>query len=177
MWTFYADAPAELSCARYFSSATSAEPQRTPIQLEWTGPRSLSVVIDGLLTWNMEMSSTPATRFMSATGAMMPASVWRSKSVLGAMGHVAGPMLGVGRVRLTGLMPNGQNFMVGPRLIWSVAQSTARLGGVDFGEPGPLPEQARLADFWLPQSGIFAVGTAHVENFDPARHAKPVSVH
>ena len=55
-------------------------------------------------------------------------------------------------------------------MIWSVADSTAVVNGVDLGQPGPLPEQARLGDFWLPQRGIFSVGETSLEDFDPSRH-------
>jgi hypothetical protein len=30
--------------------------------------------------------------------------------------------------------------------------------GVDLGEIGPAPEQARLRDFWIPQRGVGVVG-------------------
>jgi hypothetical protein len=30
--------------------------------------------------------------------------------------------------------------------------------------------QARLADFWIPQRGLFAVGRAFLEPLDAARH-------
>jgi hypothetical protein len=36
--------------------------------------------------------------------------------------------------------------------------------------PGPLPHQDRLGDFWLPQRGLFAVGTARFDTYDPTRH-------
>jgi hypothetical protein len=32
--------------------------------------------------------------------------------------------------------------------------------GVDLGEMGPAPEQALLADFAIPQRGVFVVGRA-----------------
>jgi hypothetical protein len=53
-----------------------------------------------------------------------------------------------------------------------IADSTAVLDGVDLGPPGPLPEQTRLGDFWLPQGGIFAVGESSYEEFDPKRHQR-----
>jgi len=34
------------------------------------------------------------------------------------------------------------------------------LDGTDLGKPGPLPSQEALADFSLPQRGVFAVGEA-----------------
>jgi ABC-type transporter Mla subunit MlaD len=40
----------------------------------------------------------------------------------------------------------------------------------NIGEPGPLPEQAHLGDFWIPQRGLFVIGRAFFEPLDPARH-------
>jgi hypothetical protein len=37
----------------------------------------------------------------------------------------------------------------------------------------PLEEQSRLGDFWMPQRGIFYVGEARFESFDPLRHLAP----
>jgi hypothetical protein len=66
--------------------------------------------------------------------------------------------------------PNGQHFQAAPRLLWAVTNSTALVGGHDIGPPGPLPHQDRLGDFWLPQRGLFAVGTARFDTYDPTRH-------
>jgi hypothetical protein len=40
----------------------------------------------------------------------------------------------------------------------TVSEATVR--GVDLGEIGPAPEQARLRDFAIPQRGVFVVGRA-----------------
>ena len=60
-------------------------------------------------------------------------------------------------------------------MMWAVTASEARLRGTDLGIPGPLPHQDRLRDFWLPQRGLFAVGNAEFEAFDPARHRAVLS--
>ncbi|AQA22313.1 hypothetical protein BTZ20_3315 [Rhodococcus sp. MTM3W5.2] len=48
-------------------------------------------------------------------------------------------------------------------MLWTVDQSRATIDGVDLGPPGPLPEQAHLGDFWIPQKGMFVVGEAYFE--------------
>jgi hypothetical protein len=63
-------------------------------------------------------------------------------------------------VRLTGLTPNGQRFVANPLMMWVATNSTATVRGVDLGEMGPAPEQARLRDFAIPQRGMFVVGRA-----------------
>jgi len=49
-WTFYADAPAEVSCARYFGATSPGGAERVPIDVTWTGPRSLRVTVPDRLS-------------------------------------------------------------------------------------------------------------------------------
>ncbi|MCI4674070.1 methyltransferase family protein [Candidatus Mycolicibacterium alkanivorans] len=49
VWTFYATTPGPLSCARYFSSATPAEPVQCDIEASWPRAWSLAVSIAGVL--------------------------------------------------------------------------------------------------------------------------------
>ncbi len=60
--------------------------------------------------------------------------------------------------------------MSNPRLIWAIKESTAVVGGEDLGSVGPIPEQARLGDFWIPQRGIFAFGASFFQPLDPTLH-------
>ena len=46
-WTFYATTPAELSCSRYFSSATTVPAAQCDITMTWTSPWSLAITIPG----------------------------------------------------------------------------------------------------------------------------------
>jgi hypothetical protein len=81
------------------------------------------------------------------------------------MARVAGTALRAGRVRLTGLTPNGQRFVANPLTVWVATDSKATVRGVDLGEMGPAAEQARLRDFAIPQRGMFVVG--HTMFTDP----------
>jgi hypothetical protein len=165
-WTFYQDQPAELACTRYFG-AEVAEIHEGPIEIDWTGPRRFEVrTAGGDLHWTMEVESTPVTRFFNGVGSVLPASAWHSRTVLNAMSRVAGLALQAGRVQLVGLAPNGQQFVANPLVIWVANQSTATIGGTDLGEIGPIPEQAHLRDFAIPQRGIFVVGRAFFRDTD-----------
>ncbi len=93
----------------------------------------------------------------------MPNRLWRSRSVLSLVGHRAGRVLGAGQARLSGQTSNGQQFDANPLRIWCVTDSTAVVEGEDLGPVGPLAEQARMADFYFPQRGIFAIGRVFVE--------------
>jgi hypothetical protein len=177
-WTVYSTAEPQLSCPRYLSAAMSGPPVTTPIDVTWLSDTQVRIYIDDVLDWTVEAESTTATRMMTAMGRRMPASAWTNRVVLAAMGRVAGPMLSAGRMRLRGLLPNGQEFVAAPRRIWAITASAATLRGEDFGPIGPLRKQDRLGDFWLPQAGIFfADGVGRFESFDSARHTGVVGDH
>lgn len=161
-WTMAADTTADRSCARYFGSAVDDAPE-APVHIEWTGPAVFTVTVPGALEWHVELGRTAATAAMSAVGGVLPGVLWRSDAVLGAMARAAGPLLGVGRVGLRGVVPNGHRFRASPRWLWAVTASRAVVGGDDVGPPGPLPVQQRLGDFWLPQRGIFAIGETSMD--------------
>ena len=177
-WTLYADVPAEFSCARYFGAAFAGGVHLAAVDVTWTAPWSLRVSVPDVLAWEVHIAATAATRLMTGAGRLLPGPGWDSDLVLGAMGRVAGPVLRAGRVGLEGSVPNGQHFRFAPRLVWAVTDSLAVVGGDDIGPPGPLARQDHLGDFWLPQRGIFAAGTARFDTYDPASHlpAKPARV-
>jgi hypothetical protein len=174
-WPFYSSIEPLLGCTRYFGSALTAVEQ-CDIQIQWAGPRRLSVVIGAdTLRWDVDIAPTPVTQVVNAASTLVPDSWWRYPRFLKVMQAVAGPALRLGRVGLRGDVPNGQWFQTTPRLIWSVPVSEAVLRGVDLGLVGPLRDQARLGDFWLPQRGVFFITQAFVEPFDPACHLSVAS--
>jgi hypothetical protein len=170
VWTFYATGPGELSCSRYFSSATPNDAVRCDIDVAWVTPWSLFIGIAGLLEWHLDLGTTVSTRVMSAVAPRLPGGAWTNRLALGALSRVAGPMMGAGRVRLSGRAPNGQRFMIAPKGFWAVTRSRAVWRGEDLGPVAPLRPQARLADFWAPQRGLFVTGGGRLETFDPSRH-------
>ncbi|MGW1739683.1 hypothetical protein ACWCPQ_12820 [Nocardia sp. NPDC001965] len=161
-WVIYSSVAPEASCARYYGSAL-ADARVANIAVTWTGPYALTVEIPGKLEWDIELGRSPATAAMTGLGSVLPAALWRNPTVLSVMSRVAGPALGVGRVRLRGTTPNGQWFRTNPRMLWTVDHTAARIDGVDIGPAGPLAEQTGLGDFRLPQRGVFAVGEAYFE--------------
>ncbi|MFG1930051.1 hypothetical protein ACGFK1_05270 [Mycobacterium sp. NPDC048908] len=170
VWTFYATTPGPQSCSRYFSSVTPVDPVVCDITAAWTSPWTLHVSVAGLLDWRVDVKSTWSTRLMSIVGGHLPSAAWTSRRTLRAMGHLVGPLLGVGRLRLTGNLPNGQEFRIAPKRVWAVADSTAVVNGEDLGPVGPHPVQGNLADFHLPQRGICVVAQGRFEPFDIGRH-------
>lgn len=168
-WTFYSDAEATQSCNRFFGSAV-ADFRKTAISIEWTGGRFFSVLVPGEIEWEVAVNATPVTRLMNGLGSLMPEALWRNDRVLSAMGVVASILLGAGKLRLQGTVPNGQHFIANPRLIWTIPRSKASINGEDLGPLGPVSPQAWLGDFAIPNRGILAFGNAAFEPFDGSRH-------
>jgi hypothetical protein len=141
-----------------------------PIDATWETPWSLLISIDGLVDWRVDIKNTPATRLMSAIGGKVPTAAWTNRKVLAVMSRIVGPLLRIGKIRLAGNLPNGQEFRIAPKRLWGVADSTAVVQGEDIGPVGPHTVQGSLADFQLPQRGICAVAQGRFEPFDVARH-------
>lgn len=172
-WTFFQDVRPELACPRYFGPLLRRAVQAS-IEIRWTHPDSFTVVVDGgqEMEWEVTLAAPAPIRAMNAMARLMPEAWWRNPFVLRAMGVMASGMLGIGRMRLAGIAPSGQAFVANPVIAWVIPSSRARIRGVDAGEPGPLPEQAHLGDFWIPQRGLFVVGRAYFEPLDPSRHRR-----
>jgi hypothetical protein len=159
-WTFWQDQPPEVACSRYFGAAL-AEARQADVGLEWTGPSTLRLAVpEERFEWTTTFRPSAITTVLNGVGSVMPDRWWRSDRVLSLLGPVAGTALRAGHVGLAGEVPNGQHFRANPLKVWLVAHATASLAGVDLGPPGPLAEQARLGDFWIPQRGVFAIGRA-----------------
>ncbi|MCQ9163151.1 MULTISPECIES: hypothetical protein [unclassified Arthrobacter] len=153
-WTVYADVPPEQSCARYFGAAL-AQAVTARVDAEWAGPRALKVGVPGVVSWELELGVSWATAAATAAALRLPSAVWRRDGVVNAMGRMMGPALGAGRMKLAGLVPNGQRFQARPLRLWTVTHSRAVIGGEDAGILRVLPGQEHLADFWLPRRGLF----------------------
>jgi hypothetical protein len=176
-WVFYQDVAPEKACSRYFGPALRKAIQR-PIEVQWTESARFTVRVDGgkTIDWDVWLSASAATRAMNTVARLVPDVLWRRPGMLRAMGFGARHVLGTGQIALTGRLPSGQRFAANPLAAWVVHSSRARVEGVDVGPPGPLPEQARLGDFWIPQRGLFVVGRAFMEPLDASRHRLAVPV-
>ena len=170
-WSMYQNVPPDLVSPRYFGSAV-AEAAVQDINIIWFGPNDFTVSTDGAVPtkWSVSLSAVPTTRFMNAIGGATPGALWMQPVFLKLMGGISSLALGAGHLALEGQTPNGQRFIANPRLIWTVLDSTAELDGQDLGHIGPLPVQARLGDFWIPQRGLFVIGSVFFETSDSSRH-------
>lgn len=168
----YQDQEPRFGCPRAFGPAID-DAAVVPITLAWTGSHRFRVEIDTAqvrLRWDIGLSQNLATRAINRVVQRLPRVVRHHPLVIAVAGRVAGPLLRAGRVRLAGHVPSGPAFLADLRQILVIDASIAMVDGVDLGEPGPLREQQRLRDFWLPQRGLFGFADAYFEPYDPARH-------
>jgi len=170
-WTFYQDVLPEESCARYFGPSLRRALVRA-IHVNWTKADAFTVDVEGgrAVRWDVELAAPLAIRAMNLMASRMPEALWRSDTVLHAMGAMASRLLGAGRMVLSGTAPSGQHYVANPLVAWTIPVSRAWVDGVDLGEIGPLTEQEHLGDFWIPQRGLFVIGRAFFEPLDPTRH-------
>jgi hypothetical protein len=103
---------------------------------------------------------------MNAAARLVPDPRWTKGFMLRAMGLAAQLILRTGRMNLVGRTSNGQAFIANPQQLWLVKSGRAVANGVDLGPIGPLPEQARLNEFLIPQRGVFAVARSFLERSD-----------
>jgi hypothetical protein len=169
-WTFYTDTEPRQSCNRYFGRAV-AKAVVTTIDIRWPAGDRISARVPGVIEWESRLEQNTTARMMTTVGTAMPAPLWRSGPVLDLMSFVASRALGAGTLKLQGSAPNGQRFIANPKRIWFIPETHAMVAGVDLGPAGRLEPQAHLGDFMIPQRGIFAVGGAMFDVFDPSRHA------
>ena len=150
MWS---DVEPSRSCPRYWGNDLQRAIQ-APIDFSWPEPWRMSVKVDNgqVLDWDIQLGSTLVTRALSAVGRFTPNALWRRRAVLSAMGAVAGPMLGAGRMALQGNASNGQRFRVNPELVWLVTGGRATLSGRDLGAFGPFPKGCRSETFSSPNA-------------------------
>jgi hypothetical protein len=159
-WTFYADVPAPQGCARYFAPAVTRSVV-APIRVEWNGPRSLAIAVDGgrAISWSLELTPTVLTRTFNSAAPMLSRLWMRHPRLLDLVAMAARCALGMGQLRLRGRTPAGMQFMDSPLAIWLVQSSRATIAGLDAGPGGRLRSALALGDFQIPRRGLFA--TAH----------------
>jgi hypothetical protein len=159
-WTMVVDTDPALSCPRYFGEAMDRILVKD-IGLAWEGPNRLSLEIPELgLEWGLRFSSDVVTRALGWVGSVFPGAFWRVPWMRSMVSGVGGRALGVGHLSFSGRAPEGQKFFLVPKALFRVEATVAVVGGEDLGPMGPLSEQVRIGDLWLPNGGLFGIGEA-----------------
>jgi hypothetical protein len=96
--------------------------------------------------WEMEITTSPVFTLMSAIGSRIPERAWRSRLLHRVMEAAAKRFLGLGAVRLSGTMPNGQYGVLTPRRLYPIKRSHAMFDGIDLGHTVRSRETPRIGD-------------------------------
>jgi hypothetical protein len=121
----------------------------------------------------VHLTATAATRLLSNASRLLANATGRTTASWASWAASRGSCCDQDECGCTAPSPDGQHFQAAPRMVWAVSDSTALVGGEDVGPPGRLPHQDRLGDFWLPQRGIFAVGTARFDTHEQLATTPP----
>jgi len=161
-WTFYSTIAPDVSCARYFGQQVERNVV-SPIGITWENDRQFRVVIGTAFDWRVTLRASLPTRLLNAAAGAIPERAWQVPAVLRLIAMAANATLGVGRMNLTGLTPNGQRFIANPRRVWLIDESEAVVEGVALGPVVRTRRQASLGDLLLPRKGLFAIARARFE--------------
>ena len=105
------------------------------------------------------------------TTAAMPLATWRPHLLVRSRELLA-RALGMGAMRLSGVMPSGHVGTLMPRRMHFIERSTAVLEGVDLGAPAHVKENPKIGDAPLPSRGILATGGAAWRIADRAEYER-----
>jgi hypothetical protein len=171
-WSIYVDGPRlDTACPRYYGAACTSTAFAS-IELTWTGPASLRVLMDSpSLAWTLTATDTPTLRVLNAISARLPLSSWRPRALLHARERLA-RLLGMGKLQLAGTMPSGHVGVLMPQHMYFVDDATAMLDGVELGRPTHVEPNPTIGDVALPARGVLAIGQAMWEILDPTEYER-----
>ncbi len=169
-WSIYVDGPRlDTACPRYYGAACDYTGFGR-LDLEWLGPATLRVRLDSpALDWVLTAVQTPLLRILNVVNDAFPLSTWRSPAMLHSRERMA-RALGMGGLRLRGVMPSGHVGTLMPQRMYLVNDAAATLNGMDLGPPARLRDNPTIGDFPLPARGVLAIGQGGWEILDPQEY-------
>ncbi len=140
--------------------------------LSWDGPATLRVTMDSpALEWTLTATSTRILALLNTMNATLPLATWRLRSLVRVRERLAS-RLGMGRLRLTGTMPDGHTGTIMPERMYFVDDAQATLDGSDLGRPAYLRTNPVIGGIPLPARGVLSTGQAVFEILDPAEYQR-----
>jgi hypothetical protein len=108
----------------------------------------------------------------STIGSRIPERAWRSSLLRRVMERAAKRILGLGSIRLSGSMPDGQYGVLTPRRMYPIAHSHAMFDGVDLGHTVRSRETPRIGDIPVSARAVLAIGRAYFEITNPDEYSR-----
>lgn len=174
-WSIYVDGPrADTACPRYYGAAAK-HVGYARIDLAWTGPMELSIQMDSpRLEWHVGMTASPLVTVMNAISSALPERLWRTRPLLRLFERLGGRLFDLGDIALSGSMPNGHFGILMPRRMFPISSASARLDGLDLGQPTRAPTNPSIGGVPLPARPIFAVGGGYFRIQDQQEYERTV---
>ncbi len=172
-WSIFADAPRlDIACPRFYGAACAVNAQAR-VEVRWTGPMSLHVMVDTpALDWTVEASETRLLRIMNPISRRLPLWTWKRNSLLRARELMAQRLLHMGPIRLKGQMPSGHIGTLMPQRMYFIESSSATLDGKNLGKPTHSAEPLDIGGIPVPSRGVLAVGQAAWEILDLSEYQR-----
>ncbi len=171
-WFIYYDAPrADVACPRYYGPAVQYSVP-VKINLHWVSSNELTIRMDDpKLEWTVWMEEPMIMRLLNSISKRMPLWTWKHVSWLKPREKMAS-MLGLGNIKLSGVMPSGHFGILMPQQIFLIKQSKVLFEGIDLGTPVMIHPNPKIGDISLPARGVFAIGQAHWEILNEQEYHK-----
>ena len=172
-WSIFVDGPRlDTACPRYYGPACTVI-AHTGIGLQWTGPVSLRVTVEQpALDWTVDVSTTRLLRALNLLSPRMPLWTWKRPALVRARELIAERLLGMGAIRLHGVMPSGHVGTLMPERMYFIDRAAATLDGEDLGRPERATQPPDIGGVSLPARGILAVGQAAWQILDPDEYQR-----
>jgi hypothetical protein len=172
-WSIFADAPRlDIACPRFYGPACAVT-SHARIDVRWTGPMSLRVTMDApALDWTVEVTETRLLRILNVISPHLPLWTWKRDSLLRAREFMAKRLLGLGPIRLKGLMPSGHIGTLMPQRMYFIESSSVTLNGENLGRPAHPAGPIDIGGVPVPCRGVLAVGQAAWEILDPSEYQR-----
>jgi hypothetical protein len=172
-WSIFVDAPRlDIACPRYYAPACSAT-SFAHIEIEWSGPMSLRITMTSpKVDWTVDAIDTPLLRILNWISLRLPLWTWKPDWLVHARELMAKSLLGMGAIRMRGVMPSGHVGTLMPQRIYFIESSTAVLDGVNLGHPTHLDNPPVIGGVTLPCRGVLAVGQAAWKRLDPEEYQR-----
>jgi len=175
-WSIYVHGPRlDTACPRYYGPACH-HAGHARITLAWDGPATLHVTMDTpALDWTLTAAETRVLWVLNVIGSAMPLATWRSRRLIRSRERLAGA-LGMGSLRMTGIMPSGHAGILMPQQMYYIDDARAILDGTDLGRPARLSASPSIGEVTLPARGVLAIGQAMWQILDPAEYERSRSL-
>lgn len=170
-WSIFVDGPRlDTACPRYYAPAC-ATVAHARIDVQWLGAHALRIsMTDPALSWSAVASTTPLLRAVNAVSPHLPLWTWKRPSLVRTRELIARGMLGMGAIRMRGVMPSGHVGTLMPQRMYFIDDAAATLDGIDLGRPERAAATPDIGGVTLPARGVLAVGQAAWQILDSVEY-------